>query len=63
MSIDVLSSKKIDHLGLISSTLSDLSIPDLVNEKLGDSEQCKISDGTVVSAMIMNALVQATPFL
>ena len=48
--------KRIDHLGIVSGTIKDLDIVDMINKQVGSDEQEEISSGEVIAGMIMNGL-------
>jgi transposase len=50
------SSKRIDHLGIVAGTIERLGIIKIVDELLGVDDQYEVTSGEAVAAMIMNGL-------
>jgi transposase len=48
--------KNLDPLGIVAVVVDELGIEDLVNQALGIDKRDKISAGTIVKAIILNAL-------
>ena len=48
--------KNLDTLGIVAVVVDELGIEDLVNQALGIDKRDKISAGTIVKAIILNAL-------
>ena len=54
--MEILASKRLDHLGVVSGTMSDLGLMRLIDQKIPKGEAQKISTGDAVGAMILNSL-------
>ena len=54
--MEVLQTKRLDNLGVVMGTLRAFGIIDLIDQKLGKSDQQSISTGEAVAAMVMNGL-------
>ena len=48
--------ENLDHLGIIAGIIDELSIREIVNERLGIEAQEKINSGQIVKAIILNGL-------
>ncbi|MCP4572649.1 MAG: IS1634 family transposase [bacterium] len=48
--------ESLDHLGIIASTIKDLNLINLINEKIGTKSQEIISTGEAIAGMILNGL-------
>ena len=48
--------ENIDHLGIIAGIIDEIGIVPIINQKLGEDNREKISEGQVVKAMILNGL-------
>ncbi|MDB9391530.1 DUF4277 domain-containing protein [Microcystis aeruginosa CS-579] len=48
--------KNLEPLGIVAVVVDELGIEDLVNQALGIDKRDKISAGTIVKAIILNAL-------
>jgi transposase len=54
--MEILQTKRLDHLGLVMGTLRELGIIDLINQRIGANTEYNVSTGEVVAAMVMNGL-------
>ena len=52
----VVSSKNLDHLGIIAGIIDDIGIVEKINKIVGNDVREKISAGQVVKAIILNGL-------
>ena len=48
--------KNIDHLGIVAGTFDELSISEVLDEKLSKNRQHKVPHSTIVKAMVLNGL-------
>ena len=48
--------ERLDHLGIIASTIKDLGIIKMINDRIGTSNQEVITTGEAVAAMVLNGL-------
>jgi transposase len=48
--------KRLDHLGVVSGTIKDLGIIELINELIGKDKREEVSTGECVAAMVLNGL-------
>lgn len=48
--------ERLDHLGIVASTIKDLKLIELIDEKIKISSQEKITTGEAVAGMILNGL-------
>ena len=48
--------RNIDHLGIVAGTFDELSIPEVLDEKLPKNRQHKAPHSTIVKAMVLNGL-------
>jgi hypothetical protein len=46
--------KRLDHLGIIASTIRDLGIVKMINDRVGTSKQEIITTGEAVAGMVIN---------
>ena len=51
-----ITTKNIDHLGIVAGTFDELSISEVLDEKLPKNRQHKVSHSTIVKAMVLNGL-------
>ncbi|WP_162902430.1 DUF4277 domain-containing protein, partial [Facilibium subflavum] len=54
--MEILQTKNLDHLGLVTGIFKKFGIIDFVNKKLGFSDQEKVKPGEVLAALCMNGL-------
>lgn len=54
--MDILKTKRLDHLGLVMGSLREFNIIDFIDEKLGNHHLEKVSPGEAIAAMIINGL-------
>jgi len=54
--MEVTASKQLDHHGIVPGVIDDLGISKLIDERLPCDEQCRISQGQAIAAMIINCL-------
>ena len=47
---------RLDHLGIVSGTIKDLNIIEMIDDRIGTSKQEVISPGEAVAGMIYNGL-------
>ena len=48
--------ERLDHLGLIASTIKDLGLIDMIDARLAPNEQEVLTPGEAVAGMILNGL-------
>ena len=48
--------ERLDHLGIIASTIKDLGIIKMINDRIGTSNQEVITTGEAVAATVLNGL-------
>jgi transposase len=48
--------RNIDHLGIVAGTFDELSISEVLDEKLPKNRQHKVPHSTIVKAMVLNGL-------
>lgn len=54
--MEILSTKRLDNLGIVMGTLREFGIIDLIDKKVGTDNQHNVSTGEAVAAMVMNGL-------
>jgi transposase len=54
--MNILKTKRLDHLGLIMGTLQELDIINLIDQKLGVDPQVKLTTEQAIAATILNGL-------
>jgi transposase len=54
--MEILTTKRLDHLGLVMGIMNDFGLIDFINERIPQKEQNNVSAGEAVAAMVINGL-------